>query len=166
MARSEKGDERESAKLFGLPSRIPVLDAPVTPLCGAVSRRSRPLEGLRPHDVRHPVTLPVVRARIDEHAHTALEQPGHVVLRRVRKLVHVGDEELVHGGRAACEVVRGGDAEELARFGLVKVVGDRSTLAVAERAVALLDRQVEYNCMHNGGGGQTLVKSNGFSPRW
>lgn len=88
MSRSAHGRKRQRARALRLPSLVPA-DRPVAERVRGVDEAAGPVELLEPEFVCDPVALPVVRARIDEHAHSALKQAGDVEVRGRGVLVEV-----------------------------------------------------------------------------
>ena len=139
MSSTADRGERQRACGLHFPSFVPV-NLQVTEVVCVVQGVARPLELLEPELARVPTALPVVRARVQQGAHAALEQARDVVLRRHRVLVQPRVERGADGGCARAERGwgGGGDAEEGARGGEVEVGFDRADFEVAEVAEAVL----------------------------
>ena len=137
MARPEHRCKRQQARGLDLAGGMPA-DHPVAEALRAVRRGARPLELLEPEAARDPVALPVVRARVDEHAHAALEQARDVVLRRHGVLVHARVEGAPDVRRARAEVARGLDAQQCPDRGLIQVFRDHLAFEIAQFANAVL----------------------------
>ena len=123
--------KRQRARALGL-ARLAPVNGPVAHLLARVLRRARPLELVEPEFVRDPVALPVVRARVDEDAYAALEQPSDVVLRWDGVLVEMRGEPAADVQAAGGEVPGRLDPQETARGRAVEEVADHGRLEVAE----------------------------------
>ena len=136
MPRTKHRRERQRAHRLRLPGHTPT-DLPRPPPHARPLSRAAPLKLIHPHPVRDPIALPIIRARVQKHAHPAREERGDV---RVRAggppLVEVRAEVGAHERAAGGEGVWRGRAEERAEGGGVEEGGDGGVFGVAEGAVA------------------------------
>lgn len=88
MSRASDSHESKQRRLLRLAGLRPPC-APVAPLLYSVLRLPAPVKLVDPQLVRDPVTLPVVRAGIDEDTDTSVEKIGDVVLGVHRPFVHM-----------------------------------------------------------------------------
>ena len=153
MPRTKHRRERQRAHRLRLPHHTPT-DLPRPPPHARPLPRAVPLKLIHPHPVRDPIALPIIRARVQQHAHPAREERGDV---RVRAggppLVEVRAEVGAHERAAGGEGVWRGRAEERAEGGGVEEGGDGGVFGVAEGAVAgLRDGEARVSRLEVDGG--------------
>lgn len=104
MSRTANSGEGEGSGRLDF-ARLVSLDRPVAESLQVVPRIPGPLKLLEPQLARVPAALPVVRAGVDEHPDSTLEQTRDVELRRNGVLVEALVESATDAGVAAAEVL-------------------------------------------------------------